>query len=203
MLPTLLATVALHNYDATPQAAAIQAVSFGLKRPAIIRRMNVVGRYAVVLTSGGMMEGSTVSAPVLVQHFSFGWQALDLLNFRCRLESHELGRQIDALLMRGMPRPEDEWPCRARPNDAGPTADVEAVRRLMHGPLVPYVAASGNWAMGEWYGGGGGESLYRKHEDHWQVVADGGGAMGVQEMRQYGVPPSDWCTFGIYNAKCH
>ncbi len=203
MFPTLVAMVALRNYDATPQAAAIRAVSFGLKSPAIVRRANVVGRYAAVLTSRGMMEGSAISAPILVQHFSFGWQALDLLNFRCRLESHRLGRRIDALLMGGMPGPEDDRPCRAEPKDAGPTADVEALRRLMRGPLVPYVVASGNWAMGEWYGGGGGESLYQKRDGHWRLVRSGGGAMGVSDIRAFGVPQADWCKFGIYDAQCH
>lgn len=56
--------------------------------------------------------------------------------------------------------------------------------------------------MGEWYGGGGGESLYRKRDGRWQLVEDGGGAMGVDYMRKFDVPQSDWCEFGIFDAKC-
>jgi hypothetical protein len=38
--------------------------------------------------------------------------------------------------------------------DAGPRSEVEAVRKLMPGPLVPYVVVYGSWAMGEWHGAG-------------------------------------------------
>jgi len=148
------------------------------------------------------MEGSLVTAAVLVKRFSFGWQALDLLNFRCRLESHELSKDVEARLMHGMPQPQDDRPCRGLPHDVGPEADVEAVRRLMRRPFVPYVAASGEWAMGGWYGAGGGESLYEKRGGRWQLVESGGGAMNVDYMRKYGVPQSDWCEFGIVDATC-
>lgn len=125
-----------------------------------------------------------------------------MLNFRCRLESHSLGISVDALLMNGMPRPTDDRPCRGYFKDAGPQSDVESVRRAMRGPLVPYVVVSGDWAMGEWYGAGGGESLYRKRDGRWVLVVSGGGAMGVDYMRRYGVPQSAWCKFGIFDAKC-
>jgi hypothetical protein len=73
---------------------------------------------------------------------------------------------------------------------------------MMQGPLIPYVVVSSDWAMGEWYGAGGGEALYRKRQGNWRVVEDGGGAMGVDYMRKYGVPRSDWCKFGIFDANC-
>jgi hypothetical protein len=187
---------------ATPQRAAVQAVSFGLKAPATVRRTNLAGRYATVLISGGKMEGANVTAPILVEHFSFGWQPIDLLNFRCRLDSHDFTPAVKALLMRGMPKPQDDRPCRGMLADSGPRPDVEAVRRLMRGPLVPSVVVSGNWAIGQWYGAGGGETLYRRRDGRWTHVAGGGGAMGVEEMREYRVPLEDWCKFGIYNARC-
>ena len=84
----------------------------------------------------------------------------------------------------------------------GETEQRWGVRRSMPGPLVPYVVVSGRWALGEWYGTGGGQSLYRLHANGWRVVASGGGAMGVSEMRAYGVPRSAWCKFGIYDVKC-
>jgi hypothetical protein len=202
MFASLLAIIALYNFAATPQSAAISALYVEPKNPPVVRRVNVVGRYAAVLTSGGRIEGDPVNEPILVEHFSFGWQALDLLNFQCRLESHRLGRNAEEALMRGMPRLEDDRPCRGLFNDAGPAEDVGSVRRIMRGPLVPYVVVSGNWAMGQWYGAGGGESLYQKREGRWQLVVSVGGAMGVHDIQKYGVPKSTWCKFGIYDAKC-
>ncbi len=148
------------------------------------------------------MDGSAVAEPILVQHFSFGWQPLDILNFRCSLDSHALGAHANAILMHGMPEPKDDRPCRDL-QDTGPRVQVQAIRRLMRGPLVPHVAGSGHWAMGSWYGGGGGESLFRRRNGRWLQVASGGGAMGAAGMRLYGVPQSVWCKFGIYDAKCH
>jgi hypothetical protein len=202
MLPALLLLSALAPHAATPQAAAVGVVSFAAKTPPSVLRVNTVGRYAVVLTSGGKMEGASVTAPILVQRFSFGWQAVDVLNFRCRLDSHGLGPRVNALLMRGMPRPQDERACGDVVRDSGPAADVQAVRRLMRGPLVPAVAVYQDWALGHWYGAGGGETLYHKHGGRWTFVAGGGGAMSVAEMRRYGVPRAGWCKLEIYDARC-
>lgn len=200
MLTTLIAVSLLHA--ATPQQAALRALSFSVKAPPAVRRVNVAGRYAAVLASGAKMEGSSVTAPILVERFSFGWQPLDLLNFRCRLDSHELAPGLKAQLMRGMPKPHDDRPCRSERRDSGPQADVESVRRLMNGPLVPAVAVSGNWAIGDWYGAGGGERLYRRFGGRWTFVAGGGGALGVGEMREYRVPRADWRKLEVYDATC-
>jgi hypothetical protein len=202
MFATLLAIAALYNFAPTPQNAAISALYADPKRPPVVRRVNVVGHYAAVLTSGGRIEGDLVNEPILVEHFSFGWQALDLLGLRCRLEARELGRNVDAALMAGMPRPKDDRPCHGYFRDSGPREDVENVRGLMRGPLVPYILVFGDWAIGEWYGAGGGESLYRKREDRWHLVLSDGGAMGVDDMRKYGVPQPAWCKLGIFDARC-
>jgi hypothetical protein len=200
VLAAIIAATLVHLH--TPQTAVTHILSFE-KTPVTVTRTNVVGRYAAVLTKGGMMEGSAVSSAILAERFSFGWQPLELLNFRCRLESHELGSKINAELMRGMPQPYDDHRiCAGDLKDAGPPSDVAAVRSLMFGPLVPAVVASGNWALGSWYGAGGGEDLFSKHAGRWKLVAGGGGAMGVDVMREYGVPRDDWCKFGIYDARC-
>ena len=198
----LLAVVTLQAYAATPQSAALRAMYADPKSPPIIRRVNVVGAYATVLTTGGRIEGELVTEATLVARFSFGWQAVDVLSLQCRLDSHRLGQSTNDALMRGMPRPKDDRPCRGYLRDAGPNNEVAAVRQLMPGPLVPYVVVSGDWAMGEWYGAGGGEALFHKRDGHWHLVENGGGAMGVDYMRKYGVPQSDWCKFGIFDAKC-
>jgi hypothetical protein len=201
---TLIAAVALHAYAATPQSAALGAMYADPKKPPIVKRINVAGVYATVLTNGGRIEGEFVTDTILVRRFSFGWQPLEILNSRCDLEALRFGADVEDELMHGMPKPKDDRPCKGSGflKDAGPRDDVEAVRQLMRGPLVPYVVVSGDWAMGEWYGAGGGEALYQKRSGRWHVVEDGGGAMGVDYMRKYGVPQSDWCKFGIFDAKC-
>lgn len=200
----LLATAAPHAFAATPQGAALGAMYSDPIKAAAVKRVNPVGAYATVLTSGGRIEGDPVTFAILVERFSFGWQALDIVNSTCGLEAHRLGRSADDALMRRMPKPRDDRPCRSAGSlrDAGPRDDVEAIRQMMRGPLIPSVVVSGDWAMGEWYGGGGGESLYRKRDGRWQLVEDGGGAMGVDYMRKFDVPQSDWCEFGIFDAKC-
>jgi hypothetical protein len=173
------------------------------KKPAVVRRVNVAGSYAAVLTGGGRIEGELVTSPILVEHFSFGWQPLTLWQSRCGLEDSALGKGVEVQLMRGMPVLRDDRPCHGGSlKDAGPPSDVEAVRKLMFGPLVPYVIVHGGWALGEWYGAGGGEALYHEREGRWRLVENGGGALGVDYMRKYGVPEAAWCKFGIFDAKC-
>jgi len=200
MVPMLLSTIVWAN--STPQAAALRVVAFGMTKPPIVRRVNIVGRYATVLTSGVRIGSDTLRAPVLVEHFSFGWQALDLLNFKCNLESHKLPRSVEAALMRGMPKPQDDSPCNGL-RDAGRAADVAAVRALMGTKaFIPWVVVAGDWAMGQWYSAPGGETLFRRRGGVWKRVDGGGGAFGVPEMRRDGVPQADWCKFNVYNAKC-
>jgi hypothetical protein len=200
--PLALIFALLRNVAATPQEAAVH-VFFRPQNPRLtIARINVVGKYATVLIRGGSLEGSPVNSAILVQRFSFGWQALDLINFRCRLEAHAISTHDTEMLMRGMPEPQDDRPCAGVGGDAGTQAQVEAVRMQTRGPLVPSVVVSGSYALGEWYGAGGGESVYRRHGKTWRLIAGGGGAMGISEMREYGVPQAAWCAFGIYDANC-
>lgn len=206
MLGALLLAAAFtnHPYAATPQRAALGAVGHGSGVSPVVVRLNVAGRYAAVLTKGGIMEGDRVTEPILVERFSFGWQPLEILEFRCRLTVHRLSPHVEAALMQRMPAMKSENVCgfRDRDEDAGPPAEVDAVRKLMSGPLVPRVAVSGVWAIGEWYGAGGGEKLYRRSGNGWTFIAGGGGAMGMPEMVEYRVPRSAWCVFRIYNARC-
>jgi hypothetical protein len=201
LLSALLAL--LHSYAPTAQRAAIGAMYSDPKKPVVVRRVNVAGSYATVLTSGGRIEGELVTTPILVEHFSFGWQPLALWEFRCDLEYSALGKGVEGQLMRGMPALDDDRPCHGGSlKDAGPPSEVAAVRKLMPGPLVPYVVVYGSWAKGEWEGAGGGDSLYHKREGRWRLVENGGGALGVDYMRKYGVPEAAWCKFGIFDAKC-
>lgn len=202
VLVAVVAAVTQHSYATSAQSAAIGAMYSDPAHPPVVIRINVVGSYAAVLTSGGRIEGELVNQAILVRRFSFGWQAIEVLSLRCRLESHRLGSSVNHALMSGMPKTQDDRPCKNALTDSGPQSDVEAVRQMIRGPLVPYVVVAGDWAMGGWYGAGGGESLYRKRNGRWQLVEGGGGAMGVDYMRRFGVPQSDWCKFGIFDAKC-
>ncbi|HKU67063.1 MAG TPA: hypothetical protein VJP85_04725 [Candidatus Baltobacteraceae bacterium] len=204
MVLPFLALLAIHSYAATPQRAVLHIVYPESKERPVVRRVNVVGSYATVLTSGGMMESTQVTEAILVQHFSFGWQPLDVLNAPCRLHHHALGRRAEVLLMRGMPKlgRSDDRMCEGL-KDAGPRKDVESVRRQMDGPLVPEVIVSGDWAIGNWYGAGGGRSLWHKRDGEWRLVQGGGGDPDVSQMRAHGVPRADWCKFAIRGARCH
>ena len=188
------------NYASTPQQAAANSI-YHAGRLAIVRT-NVAARYAAVLSRGGRIEGDPVHAPILVERFPFGWQALEIVNFSCRLEAHGLSSNEERTLMAAMPLPEDDRPCKGVGKDSGPVRDIDAVRQLMRGPFVPFVVVSGNYALGNWYGAGGGQSLFRKADHRWRLMKEGGGAMGVDLMQKYGVPKSAWCPFGIFDARC-
>jgi len=190
------------NYSPTPQQAAIRAVYYPHSGQARIVRANVVGNFAVVLTRGGTMEGSPVREAILVERFSFGWQPLQLVDSDCSLDRRAINVSGKRLLMLGMPKPQGNGPCPDFGRDAGPRADVEAVRKQIRGPLIPSVAVAGKYALASWYGGGGGEWLFRRDRGRWRWIFGGGGALGVQDVRQYGVPQSAWCALGIYNARC-
>jgi hypothetical protein len=190
------------NFSTTAQLAALRAVGYPATHPVVVRT-NVAGRLATVLTRGGILEGTPQAVPILVERFPDGWQAIESLNFLCRLESHAISSRDEAALLKGMPHPQNDRPCgQGEYSDSGAPAAVEAVRGLMRGPLLPWVAVSGDYAMGEWYGGGGGETFYRRSNGTWHRILGGGGAQGVDEMKSHGVPASVWCPLHVYDAKC-
>ena len=108
----------------------------------------------MVLLHGASMEGAPIAAPILLKHFSFGWQTLALVNSRCEIAAYDLGSRAEALLMQGMPAPKDDRPCKGIWKDAGPQAQVDAIRLQMSHALIPSVVVAGDYALGEWYGAG-------------------------------------------------
>ncbi len=189
------------NYAPTPQEAAIEVVN-PPRSQVVVLRTNVDGPYAMVLLHGASMEGAPIAAPILLKHFSFGWQTLALVNSRCEIAAYDLGSRAETLLMQGMPAPKDDRPCKGIWKDAGPQAQVDAIRLQMSHALIPSVVVAGDYALGEWYGAGGGQTLFHFTVGSWHRIAGGGGAMGIEGMREYGVPQTDWCAFHIYGAKC-
>jgi hypothetical protein len=202
--PALFALTTI--FAASPQEAVRDIFGGPHNAHVAIERTNVAGRFATVMTHGAIMEGSAVNAPILVERFAFGWQALELVNSPCELAVHALPADVKRLLIRGMPVPKNDRPCsqveRGNGEDVGPPADIAAVRLQMYGPLVPRVVVVGDFALGSWYGAGGGQQLFHKSNGRWQFEAGGGGAMGTDLMGTYGVPRKDWCAFSIYDAGC-
>jgi len=191
-------------FAASPQQAAVKAVyhDAATSMPRALKT-NVVGRYAVVHVKGGMIESEHVDNLILLEHFSFGWQPLNLANDRCMFEDR-FAKSTTAALLVGMPVPARTGRCKRQEadGDTGVAAAVEAVRRLMRGPFVPSVHVAGIYAIGEWYGAGGGEGLFKRIGPAWTRIGGGGGAMGVDVVHAYGVPRSLMCALHVYDARC-
>jgi hypothetical protein len=189
----------------TPQKIALQIEHAAPGLHVTIQRVNVAGRFATVVTRNGLMEDSEVSA-ILVEHFSFGWQALESDDFRCRFAVSSISADDRAKLMREVPIPEHIPHGRCDPNaesDSGPPGDVEAVRSQMGtGPLVPSVSVAGPFAVADWYGAGGGMDIFEKQRGTWRFIGGGGGAYGTTDMPRYGIPARYWCPLRLYDAKC-
>ena len=191
------------SYAVTPGDAAKLVVYAPTGSRVRVERTNVAGHYSTVLMRNALIEGTPERVPILLEHFSFGWQALESLDFRCRLDAHDISPHEKFVLMRGMPKPQYERACEVNGSrDSGPLGQVEALRKRSPGPLLPSVIVIGDYAIVQWYGAGGGQRLYRRKADRWHFLLGGGGARASSEMAKFGVPKADWCRFGIIDAKC-
>ncbi len=192
------------NYGPTPRQA-VQHILLTFKgAPLVFERVNVVGRYAMVLSNGEVMPGAADHAPILLEHFAFGWQPLMPGPFRCELEGRSISTRDQQLLVHGMPKPAGDRPCTAlRTGDAGPPAGVEALRRLRHEKFVPSAMVAGDFALVNWTNGpDGGQALYRKRNGRWHFIAGGGGALNANDLGALSVPRSAQCSFGASGATC-
>ncbi len=191
------------NYGATPEAAALTTFGAPQGTRIVIVRSNVVGRFATVLMPAAIIAGSHASAPILFERFAFGWQALESLDFRCRLDGHGISPAAQVALIAGMPKPQDYPACGTGPNgDAGPRDDIVTIRLRERRFLIPSVRVFGDYALADWYAGGGGEHLYQRAGRAWHLIAGRGGALGVDEMIALGVPRRAMCPLGVYDAHC-
>ena len=202
MIGLIVATVV--DFAPTPERAAAHVFYTVSGKPVEIERTNVVGRFATVLARNGMMEGQPDRVPILLERFSFGWQPLESMNFAYRYGSRGLSSRDLRRLQAGMPESDAERPgsCDERDFDEGPRADVEALRRMALGPLVPGVAVAGRFAITRWYGAGGGEYLSEKRAGVWKSLGGGGGPLDAERLRAFGVPRSDWCRLRVYSERC-
>jgi hypothetical protein len=184
------ATSPYHAYADTPQAAALAVVSGPYAPHARVVRTNVAGRFATVLTSGGKMEGEPVRQALLIEHFDFGWQPIGFLDMACpRKILTALERR---LLLDGMPSVRADHVCDdavAAGSDVGSAEAVAALReQIVSGRAVPYVRIVGDFAFAQWCFPGGGQTLYRRKGRSWIVLLGGGGSIGADLLRHYGVP---------------
>jgi len=197
----LIALASPMHHPATPVEAALSAVYAGPSHIRVVR-VNVAGSYATVLLQGAMMEGQTQTSPILVERFPFGWQAVDALTVRCRLTSRHLGASTEKRLLRSMPSPSNQPACWGETRDAGPAVDVLALRRQATELLVPSVRVSGRYGVVDWYGSGGGQTLYQKTNGQWHLIQGGGGVLDIATLRAHQVPENAWCTLAIYDRSC-
>ena len=88
--------------------------------------------------------------------------------------------------------------CGSARHDVGAAADIDAVRHIANGPLVPFVAISCAYGFASWYAAGGGEEFFKKQQRVWKRIGGGGGAVSAPEARaMYGIPESAIRAFGI------
>ena len=190
------------NSGLTPQAAVKHVLYAPAGEKLQIQRTNTRGDYAVVVSRNGQIEGAP-AGPILLERFPFGWQALAIAG-RCALQARGMSSATVDALLAGVPAPQapsdkcapGEW------RDVGPTGDVIAVRRQIDGPLVPFVRVVGNYAIGTWYGAGGGENVFGKLPGNtWVFFVGGGGALRVTDLVQRGVPDSVACELLAQNCQ--
>jgi len=187
------------TYAPTPEQAAKNVVYEAVTAPPVAVRTNIAGRYAFVRISAHEKGGEVLDLPVIVQHFSFGWQAVGFANATCSISARGISSGTAMKLLAGMPKPKTD--CFAQRGDSGPAGDIEAVRKIQPFGVVPSVTIAGNYAKADWEGPGGGERIYRRTNGTWKIILGGGGAHTAQDLRAAGVPPDAICKFHISGAK--
>lgn len=157
------------------------------------------GRFAVAAFQGGEIEGSLRDGQLLLEHFAFGWQVVDLVlpGFSLdRLKEYGISSAYATYLFERVhdPAPKDDQcldNCRA---DSGSDVDVTAIRALTlrsQNQAIGPVVVSSNYAMARWWGNGGGEMLFSKTEGHWREISGGGGCLGLAEIVKHDVPTAN------------
>lgn len=78
------------------------------------------------------------------------------------------------------------------PSLAQEPALKKAIASALPGHQIYDLKSSGRWALCSWsQGEGGGMALFHKHGQGWELAQSGGGAMGLAEIAQLGVPAAD------------
>jgi hypothetical protein len=164
-------------------------------RPQQILRTNVVEPYAVVSVRGtGPLFESGRSSEFVLEHFDFGWQIVEMAPSLC---AHERGIRAtdERRLMAGMPK-QSARDRTCGELDSGPKRSIAQVRKLMHGPVVPFVRVFKNYAFSEDYSDGGGCGLFRyePRNNRWKLLGGCKGAMETSVITDNHVPHAVVCA---------
>lgn len=181
-----------------PGRSAAEAAAMRAVHGSRVEHTTVSGNFAVVSVTDGRLENAGLRTPLLLERFRFGWQPIELLDTQCpvRARIHD-ELQLRALLngfhiTRGTACTE--------PIDSGPSGDIEAIRAAMT-KFVPFVHVADGYALAQWELPGGGVALYRKTGDSWKQLVSTGGALGVSDAEQFGIPKPVACKLGFPDAK--
>ncbi len=181
----LLAASTAVSFASTPEKAAL--LVFGTQgESARVTHVNRAGDFAAVMTSGGTLEGGAITTPILVQHFSFGWQAITLIEDTCDVARVPV--QVRAQLMQTYEALQPRQGACPKIADHGSAQDVAAVRALMVFPFVLSVSVVHDFAIGVWDDG---ESLFRKRNGAWTLIVNGEDDMTANDLEKYGIPAAD------------
>jgi hypothetical protein len=180
----------------TPEIAATNSVG----GKAI--QTNLAGRYALVVVRGGHFEDSVGDLVILTKHFSFGWQSIADVYTNCDVVEMiaSESERLDLLHnVHGIHTTKGPCPAAGSVVDDGPRADVEAIRASDPAAFVETVRVAQAYALAALPDA---QHLYRREADRWVRIAGGGGSLAGEDLKQYGVPRSDWCTLLPYDAGC-
>jgi hypothetical protein len=164
-------------------------------RPQRILRINVVEPYAIVSARGtGPLFDLGPSAEFVLEQFDFGWQIVEMAPSLCARE-RGLTASEERRLMAGMPKQSARYH-NCSELDSGPKRSIAQVRKLMHGPVVPFVRVYENYAFSVDYSDGGGCGLFRYEpgDNRWKLLGGCKGAMETSVITDNHVPHAVVCA---------
>lgn len=145
------------------------------------------------------IEGARTKRDMLLQRYPFGWQMIELGGPKlvpCQLKARGADGAAVAFFAGsvGLGKDASEY-CSAPSRDVGASADVAAIRNAIllrvlpkiHA-MIPSVHVVDGYAVGAWYGAGGGEMIFAKRNGVWKQIGGGGGAYGPDDLTKLGVP---------------
>ena len=157
-----------------------------------VPRVAIAGNFAIAMVRTEI-EGSRYYGEFLLERFPFGWQTLEIATDSrtalrtCDLAAHDIAPHIVRLLSAriGIAYAKNGAYCPAQGTlaDRGAKKSVLAIRKAPHPGIVEEtVRAVGNWGLLSWYGGGGGEAIYKRTNAHWVEISGGGGSACPRDL---------------------
>jgi hypothetical protein len=163
---------------------------------ATVLRVNVASPYALVSARGdGPLFGPGPSTEFLLQRFYFGWQVIEMARSLCPRQ-RGITASDEHRLLAGMPKvPNKNMGCDSL--DRGPSQAVAEVRKLMYGPVVPYVRVVSGYAFSIDFGDGGSCGLFRHEAGRWELLGVCKGVLDPTAIERNHIPRSTVCALGL------